>query len=86
MPKLIVHGATLRCNQGTSPSSLSVLPTDRADGDEKPMATVMDFQPSVNIAPFGMCTTQTNPQVASATAAAQGVLTPMPCMPVVTAP
>jgi hypothetical protein len=50
------------------------------------MATVTDFQPSVNIAPFGMCTTQANPQVASATAAAQGVLTPMPCMPVVTAP
>lgn len=86
MPKLVVHGATLRCNQGTSPSSLSVLPADRVDGDEKPAATVMDFQPSVNIAPFGMCTTQANPQVASATAAAQGVLTPMPCMPVVTAP
>jgi hypothetical protein len=86
MPKLVVHGATLRCNQGTSPSSLSVLPTARTDGDQKPAATVMDFLPSVNIAPFGMCTTQANPQVASATAAAQGVLTPVPCMPVVTGP
>lgn len=86
MPKLVVHGATLRCNNGTSPSSLSVLPTANTNNDEKPIATVMDFKPSVNVAPFGMCTTQANPQVASATAAAQGVLTPMPCVPVITAP
>jgi len=33
-----------------------------------------------------MCITPTNPEVATATAAAQGVLTPVPCMPVVTAP
>jgi hypothetical protein len=33
-----------------------------------------------------MCKTQANPQVAAATAAAMGVLTPMPCIPVITAP
>jgi hypothetical protein len=33
-----------------------------------------------------MCSSPANPQVAAATAAALGVLTPMPCMPVLSAP
>ncbi|HEX7600405.1 MAG TPA: DUF4280 domain-containing protein [Polyangiaceae bacterium] len=52
----------------------------------KPAGTVDDFVPMVNVAPFGMCQTQANPQVTAATAAAQGVLTPMPCLPVLTGP
>ncbi|MEZ4302075.1 MAG: DUF4280 domain-containing protein [Polyangiaceae bacterium] len=86
MPKLVVHGAKLKCSAGTSPASLSILPANGTDGDEQPAATVNDFVPMTNIAAFGMCTTQANPQVAAATSAAQGVLTPQPCMPVVTAP
>ena len=86
MPRLVVHGAQLRCGEGTSPANLSVLPTSEARGGDDPAATVMDQKPMVNVPPFGMCRTQANPQVASATAAAQGVLTPMPCMPILPAP
>ncbi len=86
MPKQVVDGAQLKCDQGTSPASLTVLPTNKTDGDEKAAATVQDFKPMVNIASFGMCRTQANPQVAAATSAAMGVLTPQPCIPMTTAP
>lgn len=52
----------------------------------KPAATITDMVPFMNIPPFGMCTSLTNPTVAAATAAALGVLTPMPCLPATVAP
>src|SRR6185369_14347019 len=84
MTKLVVSGAKLKCSEGTSQGSLTVLPTNKTDSEDEPAATVDDYVPMLNIASFGMCKTQANPQVASATSAAQGVLTPMPCIPVVT--
>jgi hypothetical protein len=35
-----------------------------------------------NVPPFALCTSLANPQVAAATTAAQGALTPQPCVPV----
>ncbi len=84
MSKLVVNGATLRCDQGTSPGSLTVLPVQGTSAEEQPGATVDDYVPMLNIPTFGMCRTQSNPQVATATTAAQGVLTPMPCIPLTT--
>jgi hypothetical protein len=49
-------------------------------------ASIMDFAPLVNILPFSMCTSLANPTVAAATTAALGVLTPMPCIPVLIGP
>ncbi len=63
-----------------------MLPGRATDGAMKLAATVDDFAAMANISPFGMCTTQANPQVAAATTAAQGVLTPQPCVPVTTSP
>lgn len=46
-----------------------------------PVANLIDHVPLVNVMPFGVCMSITNPQVATATAAALGVLTPQPCIP-----
>ncbi|MDR1268431.1 MAG: DUF4280 domain-containing protein, partial [Planctomycetaceae bacterium] len=49
-------------------------------------ATILDNKPIVNLATFGVCSSLANPMVAVATAAALGVLTPMPCIPATVAP
>jgi hypothetical protein len=46
----------------------------------------MDVAPMSSVTPCGMCTTVSNPTVAAATAAALGVLTPQPCIPVPVGP
>jgi len=74
------------CSFGMAPSTLVVLPINRTLTNQQPDANIMDHIPFVNILPFGMCITPTNPMVAAATAAALGVLTPMPCIPATTTP
>lgn len=81
----VCMGATMMCSFGAAPSTLVVLPENKTLTGT-PAATIMDNKPIVNIPPFGMCSSLANPTVASATAAALGVLTPMPCVPVTAAP
>jgi hypothetical protein len=81
----VCMGATMMCSFGVAPSSLVVLPTNKVF-TVTPDANIMDHIPMVNIMPFGMCTSISNPAVASATSAALGVLTPMPCVPVTPSP
>lgn len=81
----ICGGAILQCSFGMAPSTFNVLPAARVMSSQA-LATIMDNIPMVNILPFGMCQSMSNPTVAAATAAAMGVLTPMPCIPVTVAP
>jgi hypothetical protein len=86
MPMQVCMGAQLMCTFGMAPSELVVLPVNKVFTDEMPDANIMDHVPMVNIMPFGACFSIANPEVASATAAALGVLTPMPCIPVTPSP
>ena len=78
MAELVVTGASAACPFGTAPGTVTVTSQAVCLAEGKPVATIQDAQPS-NITPFGMCTSLANPQVAAATAAAMGVLTPQPC-------
>ncbi len=86
MPMQVVNGATLQCSFGMAPSTFVVLPVHGVMDGNQPAANITDHKPMVNIMPFGMCTSLANPTVASATAAAMGVLTPMPCIPATLSP
>lgn len=89
MPNLVVSGAKLKCSQAMPPSTstLTVIPMGNSWQIEgKPVATVKDNIPMMNISSFGMCKSKTNPAVIAATAAASGVETPAPCVPVILSP
>ena len=81
----VIAGANLQCSFGAAPSVLSVLPVNRVMSGA-PAANIMDFVPMLNVMPFGVCSCPANPMVIAATAAALGVLTPMPCIPMTVAP
>lgn len=85
MGMLVCGGAALQCTFGSAPSVLNVLPQNKVM-NAMAAANIMDNKPMVNVMPFLMCSSMANPTVASATAAALGALTPMPCIPVITAP
>ena len=82
----VCTGAMLMCTFGVAPATLIATSAPTVTTSEMPAATIMDFAPIVNIPTFGMCMSIANPEVASATAAALGVLTPMPCIPATVAP
>lgn len=85
MGMCVLGGAILQCSFGAAPSTLNVLPMAKVMS-AMALASIMDYVPMMNIMPFGMCSSLANPVVAAAAAAAMGVLTPMPCIPVIPAP
>jgi hypothetical protein len=85
MAQQVCGGAMTQCTFGAAPGSLMVLPLNFVMTG-MPDANIMDNKPMVNVMPFAMCMSMANPMVAAATAAALGVLVPMPCIPMTTAP
>ena len=77
-----VNGALCTCSFGVAPVPLLVSSQQTVNMFNMPAATIMDNK----FPTFGMCSSLANPTVASATAAAFGVLTPMPCVPAIVAP
>jgi Domain of unknown function (DUF4280) len=80
MPDLVCTGATLQCSLGTTPATFSATGIQVSAGS--PAGVVTDTA-AANVPDFGLCQSPSNPQVASATAAAQSAtLIPQPCQPV----
>lgn len=86
MAILTIDGAILTCSFGTAPCTLKVISQTACLASGKPAATIQDMKGMANIPGFGMCTSLANPQVAAATVAALGVLTPQPCSLMAPAP
>lgn len=76
----------IKCPFGVTPTPLNVLPDRTVFAEIMLMGNITDMIPLINIMTFGMCSSIANPEVDAATTAASGVLTPMPCIPVIVDP
>jgi len=85
MPIHCCTGGMMMCTFGLAPSSFVATPK-MVSTSYMDAGNIMDNVPMMNIPPFGACISMANPTVAAATAAALGVLTPQPCVPVIPAP
>lgn len=78
-------GTMTTCDFGLFPSVFIPLPLG-VNANFLPVGCIEDIIPIVNIVPFGMCDSELKPMVIALTAAALGVPTPAPCIPVVVDP
>jgi Domain of unknown function (DUF4280) len=82
MAQLVTSGAVMMCSFGVAPATLNVLPVKMITAGG-PVANIQDHIPMANIPTFGVCTTPTNPPVATAQAAGSPGA---PCVPITSAP
>jgi hypothetical protein len=80
MGSYVASGAMLTCTMGLAPSTLTVLPVDMVSTENKPMATIMDNKPFINVAPFALCSSPICPTFI------KPLGTPGPCVPNLPAP
>jgi hypothetical protein len=83
MGLLVVTGAMLQCTMGAAPATFTGTGLTVQGGT--PAGVITDIS-MASIPTFGVCMSPANPQVAAATSAAMGVLTPQPCIPVIASP
>ena len=82
MPQLLTTGCLLECTMGLTPAPFVADELPGAPAElGMTVGTIAQFVPMKNIPSFGTCKSPMNPTTATLTAAAQGVLTPGPCMP-----
>ena len=81
MANPVVQAAMCACPFGAAPAVLTVTSQQTVTICKMPAATIQDGM-IANLPTFGMCINPANPAGAAATAAAMGVLTPAPCVPV----
>jgi YD repeat-containing protein len=82
--RYVVEGATLKCSCGSATSELKTPGRKKSYIHHKLQANITDCRPMVNIQPFGLCDSLSNPDVQAATAANHGRLKKMPCQPKLT--
>lgn len=82
----VVAGAKIKCSFGDKETVLTAPVSHGHYLKDKAVLNIMDFKPMANIFPFGMCSSLANPTVAAATAANNGRLQKMPCIPNVVSP
>ena len=84
--QIVCAQAQLKCSCSPGGQSvLSVTSNQKVKSNGQLVATLMD-NTLANIPSFGMCTSESNPAVAEATADADGVPTPGACMPQLSGP
>lgn len=87
MPEWLTSDCMLACSFGSDPAPFQAL-----EMPGKPTiaglaaATILEIVPEDNVPSFIMCSSEENPDVALATELADGVLTPMPCTPIIADP
>ncbi len=79
MPNLVTSGATLACTLGTATSLFQVPAVGGITAGGVPVATIADHKAMVNIRPFGVCTSPTNP-------GGGANRPPPPCVPAIVTP
>jgi hypothetical protein len=86
MPPPLTTGCILMCTNGLAPTPFVATPKPAPMVNGALAAGTIEQIMANNVATFGACNSLANPTVASATASAMGVLTPMPCVPKIAAP